>query len=66
MSFLIDTFHVTECLNLKVLFEMLATETVSDPALADVIVTDHAVEPYHEGQQILREYDFERIMALCQ
>lgn len=66
LSFLIDTFHVTECLNLKVLFEMLATEVVSDPTLADVIVTNHSVELCRKGQQILREYDFEKIMALCQ
>ena len=66
MSFLVDNFHVTESLNLKVLFEMLASEVVEDPAQADVVVTNVSTLPCNESQQVYREYDFEKIMALCQ
>ena len=63
LGFLIDDFHTTEAMNMKVFFSMLASELVDDPASADVIVTDRAVEA-PEGAEVIREYDFERITAL--
>lgn len=51
--------------NLSTFFKAAATEVVSDPAKADVIVSDTANEAdIKEGQTIIRSYDFDRIKAL--
>jgi hypothetical protein len=63
MTFLIDYFHVTEVINMYSFFELLAAEVVDDISAAEVIVTDKNVE-CSEGVELIREYDFERIIAL--
>ena len=43
MSFMTDYFHVTDIINVKTFFEMMATEVVDNMADADVIVTNKEV-----------------------
>lgn len=62
-DFLIDDFHMTEVMNVYRFFEMMAAEIVSDPATAEVIVTDKEMTA-PEGAELIREYDFERMLAL--
>ena len=62
-GFLIDDFHMTDVMNVYRFFEMMAAELVSDPAAAEVIVTDKDMT-VPEGAELIREYDFERMMAL--
>ncbi len=62
-GFLLDDFHLTEVINMYTFFEMMASEMVTDPADAEVIVTDKTVT-LREGAQVIREYDFERMIAL--
>jgi len=62
MAFLIDKFHVTETLNMKMLFEMMAEETVSDPETADLAVVPESEKI--KAKELIREYDFEKILAL--
>ena len=62
-AFLIDYFHVTDVVSMGSFFRMMASEVVDDPALADVILTDHPVDA-PEGAEVIREYDFERMIAL--
>ncbi|MBR3058316.1 MAG: hypothetical protein IKG93_10170 [Clostridiales bacterium] len=65
MSPLLNQFKVTDTLNLKVLFEMLAEEIVENMEEADVVVTNRSVTvPDHV--EVIREYDFERILALLE
>lgn len=63
MKFLTDYFHVTETMNVAKFFTMMATELVEDPAEAEVVVTDRTIE-VPEGIEVIREYDFERMIAL--
>ena len=56
-------FDITDTINLKNLFTMLATETVSSPDEADVIVSDRD-EDVREGKQIIRSHSFEAILKL--
>ena len=65
MKFLIEKFHITETLNLYTLFSMMAQEIVSAPKDADVIVAPSSSGiKISEGQEIIYEYDFERIIAI--
>ena len=70
MGFLIEKFHITEYMNLKILFTMLAEEVVSDPGEADVLLvpSSFVVEDPETGKQkqVIREFDFERILALLE
>ena len=76
MGFLIEKFHITEYLNLKILFTMLAKEVVSDPKEADVLVVPSSYDagaseskddPVSEKKpEIIREYDFEKILSLIE
>ena len=63
MDFLTDYFHVTDVINVASFFTMMATEVVSDPAEADVVVTDQPVEVLEETE-VIREFDLERMIAL--
>jgi hypothetical protein len=63
MTFLLDYFHVTEVINVRSFFEMMASEVVDDMAAADLIVTDKDVE-IAEGKEVIREYDIDKITAL--
>ena len=70
MGFLIEKFHITEYMNLKILFTLLAEEVVSDPGQADVLLVPSSFEVKDQGdgkpKEIIREYDFERILALLE
>ena len=63
MSFLTDYFRLTDIINQYTFFEMMAEEVVPSPDDAEVIVTDKS-GPYPECAEIIREYDFERMIAL--
>ncbi len=63
MKFLTDYFHLPEVLKVGEFFRLMATELVEDPAEADVVVTDQPIE-VPEGVEVIREYDFERMLAL--
>lgn len=66
MSFLTDYFHVTDIINVKTFFEMMAAEVTDDKSQADVVVTDKSVDmgELKEGADVVREYDFEKMIAL--
>ena len=63
MDYLIKYFSVIDIINMYSFFEMLATEVVDNPADADVIVTNRKFEAA-EGQEVIREYDFEKMISL--
>ena len=63
MSHLIDTFHITEVMNLYDFFEMAASAVTEDPAEADIIVSDTVSS---ESGDVIRSYDFEKIMKYMQ
>lgn len=63
MAFLTDYFRLTDIINQYTFFEMVAKEIVPSLDAAEVIVTDKA-GPYPEGAEVIREYDFERMIAL--
>lgn len=62
MAFLTDYFSVTDTINMYSFFEMMASELVSDPAEADIIVTDK--DGFPGSDRLIREYDFEKVLAL--
>ena len=63
MTFLLRYFHVTETVNLHSFFAMMATELTENPAEAEVAVTDKTLD-LPETVQVIREYDFDKIIAL--
>lgn len=63
MKFLTDYFNLTDIINQYTFFEMMAEEVVQSPDEAEVIITDKS-GPYPEGVEVIREYDFERVIAL--
>lgn len=63
IGFLTDYFNLTDIINQKTFFEMLAAEVVDSMDEAEIIVTNQ-VGSYPEGAEVIREYDFERIIAL--
>ena len=63
LNFLTDLFRVTEVINMRSFFELLATEVVATPEEADLIVTNKDAA-YLAGVEVIREYDFERVIGL--
>jgi hypothetical protein len=63
LDFLKKYFNAVDVINLYDLFGMMATEIVSDPDSADVIVSDAELTEI-KGKEIIRSYDFERIIEL--
>ena len=61
-KFLLNYFNMVDVFNVYDLFTMLATEVVDNPAEADVVVTDQAVE-IREDAELVRSYDIEKILA---
>ena len=61
--FLTDIINVTDLLNVKWFFELLATEVCDDISSADVVVTDKSID-VPAGVTVIREYDTEKIIAL--
>ena len=63
MAFLLDYLNVTDVINLHDFACMLATEVVDDPSRADVVFSD-TYQPSREGVELIRSFDFERVMQL--
>ncbi len=63
LNFVTEYFHVTDVINVASFFELMAKERVTDPAAAEVIVTDKDID-CPEGAQLIREYDIEKMIAL--
>lgn len=63
LAFLVDYFKTTSILNVGTLFEMLASEVVESYEDADVIVGDEEYDVCEETE-VIRSYDFEKIIAL--
>lgn len=63
MAFLKDYLEATNVINLRDFACMLATEVVDDPLRADVVFSDKD-EPMHEGAELIRSIDTERIIEL--
>ena len=70
LAFLFPYFETTKILNVKKFFELAATEIVSDPLEAQMIVSDKAEDwerACAEGQgdkEWIRSFDFERYLVL--
>ena len=63
LEFLKPYLYATSIMNVHKLFSMLATEVVSTPQEADVVVSDENVS-VKEGAEIIHSYDTERMLAL--
>lgn len=63
LFFLDKYLHSTEIFSVYDLYRMAATQLVDQPALADVVVSD-TYTATNEDQQIVRSYDFDKILAL--
>lgn len=67
MNFLIDYFSITDVVNVKSFFTMMASEIVTDPLAADVVVSDNIAESgIRDGAKLIRSYDFEKMIALME
>ena len=55
--------HITDVINVKALFEMMATEIVSNSEEADIVVSDEEL-PIKDGAVVIRKCDFEKITAM--
>ena len=62
INYLAKYFKATEIINYYTLFEMMADELVDDPSLADIVVTDDEYSVL-ENQELIRSYDFEKILT---
>ena len=60
LGFLEEYFESLEVINMGKLFELMATELVTDPAEAEVVVSDEAIE-VAEGVEVVHSYDFEKV-----
>lgn len=63
MGFLTKYFGITSVINMYTFFEMMATELVADPSEAEIIVSD-SVAANDEKTEVIRNYDFDKILAL--
>ena len=63
MDFLLDYFNATEVVNMHSLFTMMATEVVSDPKDADIVLSDGNVE-LKEGAILIRSCDTDKILPI--
>ena len=61
--FLNDIIRVTDKINVKCFFELMATEVCDDISSADVVVTDKNID-VAEGVSLIREYDLEKMIRL--
>lgn len=66
LGFLLDYFETTKIMNVYSFFELMATEFVDDPLKADVVVSDSFVaeEGKENAREVIRSYDFEKMLAL--
>ncbi len=63
LLFLMDYFNMTSVINMFSLFKMMATEIVSSPSNADIIVCDEEID-IKEGSIQIKSYDTDKIIAL--
>jgi hypothetical protein len=63
LSFLTQYFHMTKVCSLYDLFGMMAGEIADTPEGAEVIVTDKE-GAYPAGAEVIRKYDFEKVISL--
>ena len=61
-DFLIKHFYATKCINMQSYFETMASEIVDDPLEADVVVTNKVIEGIKEDTEVIREYDFDKML----
>ena len=54
---------MTDVINVYSIFEMMAAELTDDISEAEVVVTNKTVEA-PENAEVIREYDFEKMIAL--
>lgn len=65
LEFLVNYFFTTDVINVKSFFEMMASEIVTDPQMADVVVSDTVnASEINEGCKLIHSYDFEKMTAL--
>ena len=62
LSFIVPYIHILNDASVYSLFEAKATELVSRPEEADLIVSDRKFDRLLEGQEQIRSYDFEKIL----
>ncbi len=63
LQFLTRYFDVVPVINMYTFFEMAAAELVSDPAEADVVVSDNIAD-HTDSAEIIRSCDFDKVLAL--
>ena len=63
LSFLIDYFTMCDVFNVYDLVTLMAKRVTTDPAEADLIVSDQKKD-FVQGKQIIQSRDVEKIMAL--
>ena len=66
LGFLLDYFETVKIMNVYRFFELMAAELVDDPLKADVVVSDSFMteEDKENTREVIRSYDFEKLMAL--
>ena len=62
LSFIVPYIHILDDASVYSLFEAKATELVSRPEEADLIVSDRKFDRLREGQEQIHSYDFEKIL----
>ena len=62
IGFVLPYMNILEAASVYTLFEAKATELVSRPEEADLIVSDSVFENLREGQEQIRSHDFEKIL----
>ena len=65
MGFVEDLVRMCDIMSVGRLFELMATEVVSFPEDAELILSDEEPEA-PEGVEILRSCDFERVLAMLE
>ena len=63
IAMVLDYMDAVDTFNLSMLFKVMATETVSRPEDADVIVADHYTGELRKGQRLIRSTDHEKIFC---
>ena len=66
IEFIVPYFYATKCINMQSFFTTMAAKVVDDPKEAYVIVTNKDIDTtdLKEEVDIIREYDFDKVLAL--
>ena len=62
IGFVLTYMNIVNDANVYNLFEAKATELVSQPEEADLIVSDRKIDHLREDQEQIHSYDFEKIL----